>query len=76
MLISEKRSSIASLIAMGYDKRNIFYLFIALGTFFGLIGLSIGISLSVILSENLSLIIFNRGNVINQTLSTGGLAFN
>ena len=33
MLISEKRSSIASLIAMGYDKRNIFYLFIALGTF-------------------------------------------
>ncbi len=44
MLISEKRSSIASLIAMGYDKRNIFYLFIALGTFFGLIGLSIGIS--------------------------------
>ena len=59
MLISEKRSSIASLIAMGYDKRNIFYLFIALGTFFGLIGLSIGISLSVILSENLSLIIFS-----------------
>ena len=57
MLISEKRSSIASLIAMGFDKRNIFYLFIALGTFFGFIGLSIGVSLSIVLSENLSLII-------------------
>ena len=57
MLISEKRSSIASLIAMGFDKRNIFYLFIALGTFFGFIGLSIGVFLSIVLSENLSLII-------------------
>ena len=57
MLISEKRSSIASLIAMGFDKRNIFYLCIALGTFFGFIGLSIGVFLSIVLSENLSLII-------------------
>ena len=57
MLISEKRSSIASLIAMGFDKRNIFYLFIALGTFFGFIGLSIGVFLSIVLSENLSLIV-------------------
>ena len=68
MLISEKRSSIASLIAMGYDKRNIFYLFIALGTFFGLIGLSIGISLSVILSENLSLIIFSIEEMLSIRL--------
>ena len=68
MLISEKRSSIASLIAMGYDKRNIFYLFIALGTFFGLIGLSIGISLSVLLSENLSLIIFSIEEMLSIRL--------
>ena len=68
MLISEKRSSIASLIAMGYDKRNIFYLFIALGTFFGLIGLSIGIFLSVILSENLSLIIFSIEEMLSIRL--------
>ena len=68
MLISEKRSSIASLIAMGYNKRNIFYLFIALGTFFGLIGLSIGISLSVILSENLSLIIFSIEEILSIRL--------
>lgn len=68
MLISEKRSSIASLIAMGYNKRNIFYLFIALGTFFGLIGLSIGISLSVILSENLSLIIFSIEEMLSIRL--------
>ena len=68
MLISEKRSSIASLIAMGYDKRNIFYLFIALGTFFGLIGLSIGISLSVLLSENLSLIIFSIEEILSIRL--------
>lgn len=57
MLISEKRSSIASLIAMGFDKKNIFYLFIALGAFFSFIGLSIGVFLSIVLSENLSLII-------------------
>ena len=68
MLISEKRSSIASLIAMGYDKRNIFFLFIALGTFFGLIGLSIGISLSVLLSENLSLIIFSIEEMLSIRL--------
>ena len=68
MLISEKRSSIASLIAMGYDKRNIFYLFIALGTLFGLIGLSIGISLSVLLSENLSLIIFSIEEMLSIRL--------
>ena len=53
---------------MGYDKRNIFYLFIALGTFFGLIGLSIGISLSVILSENLSLIIFSIEEMLSIRL--------
>ena len=68
MLISEKRSSIASLIAMGYDKRNIFYLFIALGTFFGLIGLSIGICLSVLLSKNLSLIIFSIEEMLSIRL--------
>ncbi|HJL80777.1 MAG: ABC transporter permease [Gammaproteobacteria bacterium] len=57
MLISEKRSSIASLIAVGFGKKNIFYLFITLGTCFGLIGLVIGVSLSVVLSENLSHIV-------------------
>ena len=38
-------------------KKNIFYLFITLGTCFGLIGLVIGVSLSVVLSENLSHIV-------------------
>lgn len=65
MLINEKRSSIASLIAVGFDKKNIFYLFIILGTSFGLIGLLIGILLSVVLSENLSQIV----TFIEQTIS-------
>ncbi len=57
MLISDKRSSIASLIAMGFDRSNIFYIFIALGISFGMIGLVIGISLSMVISENLSMIV-------------------
>ncbi len=57
MLISDKRSSIASLIAMGFERRNIFYIFIALGISFGMIGLVIGISLSMVISENLSMIV-------------------
>ena len=57
MLINEKRSSIASLIAVGFDKKNIFYLFIILGACFGLVGLLIGILLSVVLSENLSQVV-------------------
>ena len=57
MLISDKRSSIASLIAMGFERSNIFYLFIALGISFGMIGLVIGISLSMVISENLSMIV-------------------
>jgi lipoprotein-releasing system permease protein len=65
MLINEKRSNIASLIAVGFDKKNIFYLFIILGTCFGLIGLFIGIFFSVVLSENLSQIV----TFIEQTIS-------
>ncbi len=57
MLISDKRSSIASLIAMGFERSNIFYIFIALGISFGMIGLVIGISLSMVISENLSMIV-------------------
>ncbi len=57
MLISDKRSSIASLIAMGFERSNIFYIFIALGIAFGMIGLVIGISLSMVISENLSMIV-------------------
>ena len=57
MLISDKRSSIASLIAMGFERSNIFYIFIALGISFGMIGLVIGISLSMFISENLSMIV-------------------
>ena len=57
MLISDKRSSIASLIAMGFERSNIFYIFIALGIFFGMIGLVIGILLSMVISENLSMIV-------------------
>ena len=57
MLISDKRSSIASLIAMGFKRSNIFYIFIALGISFGMIGLVIGISLSMVISENLSMIV-------------------
>lgn len=57
MLISDKRSSIASLIAMGFERSNIFYIFIALGISFGIIGLVIGISLSMVISENLSMIV-------------------
>jgi len=57
MLISDKRSSIANLIAMGFKRSNIFYVFIALGISFGMIGLLIGIFLSMILSENLSMIV-------------------
>ena len=57
MMISDKRSSIASLIAMGFERSNIFYIFIALGISFGMIGLVIGISLSMVISENLSMIV-------------------
>ncbi len=57
MLISDKRLSIASLIAMGFERSNIFYIFIALGISFGMIGLVIGISLSMVISENLSMIV-------------------
>ena len=57
MLISDKRSSIASLIAMGFERSNIFYIFIALGISFGMIGLVIGISLSMVISETLSMIV-------------------
>ena len=57
MLISDKRSSIASLIAMGFERSNIFYIFIALGISFGMIGLVIGISLSMVISENPSMIV-------------------
>ena len=57
MLISDKRSSIASLIAMGFERSDIFYIFIALGISFGMIGLVIGISLSMVISENLSMIV-------------------
>lgn len=57
MMISDKRSSIASLIAMGFERSNIFYIFIALGIAFGMIGLVIGISLSMVISENLSMIV-------------------
>ena len=57
MLISDKRSSFASLIAMGFERSNIFYIFIALGISFGMIGLVIGISLSMVISENLSMIV-------------------
>ena len=57
MLISDKRSSIASLIAMGFERSNIFYIFIALGISFGMIGIVIGISLSMVISENLSMIV-------------------
>ena len=57
MLISDKRSSIASLIAMGFERSNIFYIFIALGISFGMIGLVIGILLSMVISENLSMIV-------------------
>ena len=57
MLINDKRSSIASLIAMGFERSNIFYIFIALGISFGMIGLVIGISLSMVISENLSMIV-------------------
>ena len=57
MLISDKRSTIASLIAMGFERSNIFYIFIALGISFGMIGLVIGISLSMVISENLSMIV-------------------
>ena len=57
MLISDKRSSIASLIAMGFERSNIFHIFIALGISFGMIGLVIGISLSMVISENLSMIV-------------------
>ncbi len=57
MLISDKRPSIASLIAMGFERSDIFYIFIALGISFGMIGLVIGISLSMVISENLSMIV-------------------
>jgi len=57
MLISDKRLRIASLIAMGFERSNIFYIFIALGISFGMIGLVIGISLSMVISENLSMIV-------------------
>ena len=57
MLISDKRSTIASLIAMGFERSNIFYIFIALGISFGMIGLVIGILLSMVISENLSMIV-------------------
>ena len=68
MLVSEKRSSIASLIAVGFDKRNIFYLFIALGTCFGIIGLSIGVCLSIVLSGNLSPIIGSIEEILSIRL--------
>ena len=68
MLVSEKRSSIASLIAVGFDKRNIFYLFIALGTCFGIIGLSIGVCLSIVLSGNLSSIIGSIEEILSIRL--------
>tara|TARA_B100001559_G_scaffold150311_1_gene126230 strand:+ start:4430 stop:5692 length:1263 start_codon:yes stop_codon:yes gene_type:complete len=68
MLISDKRSSIASLIAMGFERSNIFYIFIALGISFGMIGLVIGISLSMVISENLSMIVTSIEEVASVRL--------
>ena len=57
MLIAEKKFNIATLIASGYRRSSIFYMFITLGSCLGLFGLFFGILLAMILSDSISQIV-------------------